>query len=539
MRYSPSPARSIARLSLVTLAALIVAGRVSAQPRPLSRSVVEAAANQAGQTAPPVRRLSVDEAVRLALEQNLGIQIERINPQLQDLSLAQTRAAWVPTFTTSFTNGSTDSPVTNAFAGGDEKVNDGRFETVFGVTQLLPTGGNYSVSWNGTRATSTNFFNSFNPQLRSNLAFNVTQPLLRNYKVDNVRQDLALIAKLRESSDVNLRATITQTIRNVKNAYWDLSTAIDNLAAQRQSLDLARRLLGDNEKRVAIGTMAPIDIVEAQSEVARNQESVIVAEAAIEQAEDRLRALILEPASPDFWTVSLEPADTAPFADQAPDVDAALRRALSSRSDVLQSKNSLAQNDIGINYLRNQLLPEVNANASYGMVGVGGALLQPLTSFPIGVSLPQRQVLSQRGFGSVVGDILTNSYPAWTFGVQIGYPLGTSASEANLAKARLQHSQAQTQLRNLELQVATQIRDVGRQVQTNRQRVASARAARELAARRLDAEEKKFAAGIQTSFFVFQAQRDLSQARTNEVRAIGDYNKSLVDFEAVQEVPLR
>jgi outer membrane protein TolC len=533
MRHSTTAAR----LSLVMLAVFSPAGPVSAQSRPITESALQAAA---GQAAAPARRLSVDEAVRMALEQNLGIQIERINPQLQDLSLAGTRASWAPTLTTAFTNGSTDSPVTNLFAGGQDRVTDGRFETTIGMAQLLPTGGNYSFSWNSMRTTSTNFFNSFNPQLRSNFAFNITQPLLRNYKVDNVRQQLAITQKLRESSDVNLRATITQTMRNVKNAYWDLTGAIDNLAAQRQSLDLARRLLADNEKRVQIGTMAPIDIVEAQAEVARNQEAVIVAEAAIRQAEDRLRALILDPDAPDFWTVTLEPTDSAPFEDEAVDVDAAVRRALSSRSDALQSKNNLAQNDISINYLRNQLLPEVNANATYGLVGVGGALLQPLTNFPLGGgTIPDRGVLSQRGFGSVIGDVLTNAYPAWTIGVQIGYPIGTSTAEANLARARLQHSQAQTQLRDLELQIATQVRDVARQVRTNRQRVASARASRELAERRLEAEEKKFAAGIQTSFFVFQAQRDLAVARTNEVRTIGDYNKSLVDFEAVQEVPLR
>ena len=189
--------------------------------------------------------------------------------------------------------------------------------------------------------------------------------------------------------------------------------------------------------------------------------------------------------------------------------------------------------------LRNQALPEVNAVANYGLVGIGGSQLEPLTSLPIGGGpVPTRRVVSQRNFGSVLGDVFTNAYPAWTFGVQIGYPLGTSASEANLAKARLQYSQAETQLRNLEIQVVTAVRDAARQVQTNRQRIDTSRAARELAERRLDAEEKKFAAGIQTSFFVFQAQRDLAQARTNEVRALSDYNKSLVDFEAVQEVPL-
>jgi outer membrane protein TolC len=138
----------------------------------------------------------------------------------------------------------------------------------------------------------------------------------------------------------------------------------------------------------------------------------------------------------------------------------------------------------------------------------------------------------------VLGDLFNNRYPTWTLSLNIGYPIGTSTAEANLARARLQYNQSQTQLKNQQLQVATQVRDVARQVQTNQKRVDTTRAARQFAERRLEAEEKKFAAGMSTSFFVFQAQRDLSQARNNELRALIDYNKSLVDWDTVQEAPL-
>jgi outer membrane protein TolC len=403
-----------------------------------------------------------------------------------------------------------------------------------GLSQVLPTGASYSFGWNSARATSTNTFSNFDPLLQSNVSFNVTQPLLRDFKIDNIRQQLALSQKARQSADVQLHSAIVQTTRNVKNAYWDLAFQVNNLAAQRQSLQLAQRLLKDNERRVQIGTMAPIDIVEAQSEVARNDESVIVAEAAIKSAEDRLRALIYDPAAPDFWTIGIEPADTAPFLVQAVDVDAVVRNALDKRTDLQLAKNSLAQSDVSLRYFRNQLLPDVNATANYSTAAVGGVALQPLTSIPLGPV--ERAIISQRSFGSVLGDVLTNQFPAWTVGIQVGYPLGTSTQQTNLARARLQYSQAQTQLRNIELQIVTQVREAARTVQTNQKRVESAGAARELAERRLEAEEKKFAAGIQTTFFVFQAQRDLAQARTNEVRAISDYNKSLVDLEAVQEV---
>ncbi len=495
---------------------------------------------QSGQSAAAsTRRLSVDDAVRLAVEQNLGIRIERLNPEIQDVAISQTRSSWSPSLTSSLQRTSIDSAPTNVFAGGLDKITDSRVETAVGVSQLLPTGANYTFTWNNSRFASSNFFNTFNPQLSSNINLNVSQPLLRNFKIDNVRQQLAINQKIRDNTDTTLQATITQTVRNVKNAYWDLAFAINNLNAQRQSLDLSKRLLADNEKRVQIGTMAPIDIVEAQSEVARNDESVIVAEAAIKQAEDRLRALIFDPSSPDFWTLTIEPSDAAPFQAQVIEPEAAVRRALDNRTDLRQAKNGLEQDDIGIRYLRNQLLPDVNANLSYRGTGTGGTRYQTNAAAVLAGAAPTRELVLQRGYSNVLGDVFGNAFPTWAFGVEIGYPLGTSTQEANLARARLEYSQAQTQLRNLELQVATQVRDAARTVQTNQKRVDSTRAARELAERRLEAAEKKFAAGIETSFFVFQAQRDLAQARTSEVRAISDYNKSLVDFEAVQEVPLR
>jgi outer membrane protein len=487
----------------------------------------------------PVRRLSIEEAVNLALEQNLGIQIERMNPRIQDLSIAQARGFWAPNLTSTLSSNSQSNPPTSLFSGGQSKVTDSRLSTQVGLNQMLPTGATYSVGWSSARATSNNIFNNFDPLISSNVNAVFTQPLLKNFRIDNVRQQLALSRKEREASDVQLHATVTVTTRNVRTAYWDLAYSIDNLKAQQQSLDLAKRLLADNEKRVQIGTMAPIDIVEAQSEVARNEETVIVAEAAIKQAEDRLRALIFDPSTPEFWTVTIEPSDRMLFEAQAVDTNAAVQQAVANRTDVQRAKNSLAQTDINVRYFRNQALPEVNAEAAYTSNAVGGVFLTPLTSLPpLGGGTITRSVLSQAGFGSVLGDVFSSAFPTWTFGLTVSYPLGSSTSDANLARAKLEYSRGQAQLRNLELQIATEVRDVGRQVQTNAKRVDSARAARDLAERRLEAEEKKFAAGIQISFFVFQAQRDLAQARTNEIRAIADYNKSLVDFEAIQDSSL-
>ena len=229
-----------------------------------SPSLFSQTGGRPSQSSTLVRQLSIDDAVKLALEQNLGIRSDRLNPQIEDVAISQARSLWTPNLTSTLSNNSQNSPATSVFSGGQTKVTDTRFSTQLGLNQTLPTGANYSLAWNSARATSTNFFNTFEPLLTSNVAFNVTQPLLKNFMFDGARQQLATSRKDREAADVQLRSTIALTTRNVKNAYWDLAYQLDNLKAQQQSLDLAKRLLADNEKRVQIGTMAPIDIVEAQ-----------------------------------------------------------------------------------------------------------------------------------------------------------------------------------------------------------------------------------------------------------------------------------
>ncbi len=542
MRLCPIRLTRTGPIALVAATMAVTSVSASGQTgQSLSAAVQSAAAQVAGQPESngPVRRLSVDEAVRLALEQNLGIRIQRIDPQIQDLGIAQAKSFWAPNLSSSLSRNSQTQQSTSALSGGTTSIANGTFSTGLGINQSLPWGGQYSATWNNSRFTTTNLFSSYSPQLNSTVNLQYVQPLLRNFTIDQIRQQVKNSQKVRDLSDIQLQSVVTQTVRAVKNAYWDLSYAIANLKAQQQSLDLSRQSLRDNQKRVEIGTMAPIDIVQAQAEVASNEQGVIIADASIRTAQDNLRSLIMDPGAADFWNVTFDPADAPAFTAQAIDVDAAVRTALDKRSDLRSAKNSLEQSDVNIQYFRNQIQPDVNAQFSYITTAAGGTQLSPvdLAAIAAGAAV-NRSIVSDRGFGNVLGDVLGSTYPNWTVGVQIGYPLGSSTAHANLARARLQYEQAQTQLKNLEMLVALQVRAAARNVQTNQQRVASARASRELQEKKLEAEEKKLAAGMSSTFFVFQAQRDLSVARTAEIQAISDYNKSLVDFEAVQQVPL-
>jgi outer membrane protein len=534
----------IRRARTVAVAAALVATSVSAsgQTGQLRLSgALQSAAQSLSQpdSSGAVRRLSVDDAVKLALEQNLGIRIQRIDPAIQDTGIALARSSWMPNVSTSFLKNAQTQQSTSTLSGSSTSVLNGTFSNAVSMSETLPWGGNYVASWNNQRLTSTSLFQSYSPQLVSNLNLQYTQPLLRNFDTDQIRQQVALSRKVRDLSDINLQNVIVQTVRSVRNAYWDLVYAINNLKAQEQSLALSQQSLKDNQKRVEIGTLAPLDVLQSQAEVAANEQGVIIADAAIKQAQDNLRALILDPANADFWTVAFDPTDAASFADQAIDIDAAVRNALDKRADVRAAKNAIEQSTINIKFFKNQIKPDVNANVQYITTAAGGTLLSPVDFSQVALGLPvNRSIVAQQGYGSVLGDVLQNQYPNWTVGVTIGYPLGANTAHANLARVKLEYDQTEAQLKNLQLQIATQVRTVGRSVETNKKRVQSARVSRELQEKKLEAEEKKLAAGMSSTFLVIQAQRDLALARTLEIQAVSDYNKSLVDFEAIQQAPI-
>lgn len=497
-----------------------------------------AAPSAAAPPAGPIRQLTIDEAVALALEQNLDLQVQRINPQIQDVAISVARSGWTPNFQSNVRNTNQNNQQDSSLTGGgaQDKITNKVLSSDYGVGALLPWGTTYNVGWANGRQTTNNLFSSFSPRLNSTFSFNVAQPLIRNLGIDFTRQQVLVSQKNREISDVQLQQTVAGTTRNVKNAYWDLVYAIDNLAVQRQSLELAQQSLKDNRARVEIGTMAPIDIIQAEAEVAQREESVILAEASIGRAEDRLRALVYDPAAPDFWTMKLQPSDRAAFAPSVVDTDGAVRNALDQRTDLMQTRKQIEANDINIRYFRNQSLPDVSAILDYSAVGLGGRRFLREGGFPPGNILPGSEL--NQSFGSAIGDSFGAAYPTWSFGVQLNYPLGRSSAQANMARARLQNTQAGKQLSSQALQVATQIRDLARSVQTNSKRVESTRAARALAEKRLESEEKKFQAGMTSSFFVVQAQRDLNQARNSELQAVIDHLKSNVDFETAQLAPL-
>ena len=479
---------------------------------------------------PATLRLTVDEAVRLALQNNPDLKADRLDPQISDTRIAFATSAFRPSFNTSVQRNNQLQPPAG-FLVPTPTRNDAITSNA-GFSQRLPWfGTSYSASWNAVHTSSDSFLNAYNPLLQSGLAVNVSQPLLRNFFIDATRHDLETSRVNRDIADTRLSESVVRTTAAVKTAYWNLISARANVEARQKALDLAQELVRVNKARVDVGQSPPLDMVSAQAEAASNEEQLIVAQTAIKQAEDRLRLLILDTTQRDTWTVQLEPTDSPPLGLPAPDLDAAVATALRDRADLARTRKEIENTRTTLKYASNQRLPDVRVNAAYQANGLGGTQVLRSGGFP-GTIVGSGDITD---FGSVLNQLFGRDYPTWTVGLSVSYPIGQSVDDANYARARLETTQSQERLKSAEARVIQQVRDAGWKIEMNAKRILTTRAARELAEQRLDAEQKRLDVGLSTSFLVIQAQRDFTQAKTNELSAVLAYDLALVDFDALQQ----
>ncbi|HEY6360763.1 MAG TPA: TolC family protein [Vicinamibacterales bacterium] len=525
---------------------------VAAQTAPEDRARLDEIARVAGQqfvaarndleqtrpTVPPPEAgtrasLTLDEATARALERNLELAVERLNPQTFDLNIARLEAAYRPTLTSVVGQRALVRPPTNQLNGGNIVQDDSTTYNA-GISQALRWGGgDVAVQFNNTKQVTSNIFANFNPTYNSTFNATLTQPLLRGFRIDNTRQQLRVTAINRDISEIQLRGTIATTLSRVRNTYWELVYALDALDVARGSLELAERLVSDNRARVEVGTMAPLDIVQAEAEVATRRQFVAQAEAMWRTSELELKRLIVNGTDDPLWRATIDPTDRPTFVPEALDVEGAVRRALEMRTDLAQGRKTLDSNDVTLQLLGNQRLPFVDLTANYGMQGLGGTQFirqgSGLGSSIVG-TIPG-------GYANAFNTLFGRDYPTWTAQLNVSYPIGASAADANYARGRVQRNQAAAQLRALELTVATEVTNAALQVENGLKRYEAADAARMFAQTRLEAEQSRFDVGLSTNFFVVQAQRDLATAQNSALRALLDYRQALVDYQRVQEAP--
>ena len=515
-------------------AARVAAGQTGAP------SAAQAAPPRTAQgEARPVVRITLDEAAKFALDHNLDIAVQRLNPEISDISYASLRSVYSPAVTSQLATQSQTNASTSTIAGGataGAPVETGLATYNAGIAQSVPWGGgSFSVTLNNNKATTTSLNSLYNPQFNTNWSGQYTQPLMRGFKIDLTRQQLQVTKLNRDITDVQLRATITNILSNVRNAYWDYVFAKQSVEVAQQSVALAERLVQDNQTRVQVGTMAPIDVVQAQAQAATQRQNLVAAQSSVRTTELVLKRLIVGGTEDPLWTSSLDPVDRPDFRPDAIDVDAAVRRALSERTDLAIAHKNLEVNGVTLKYLSNQLLPQADVVANYGFLGLGGTTL-----IKRGAGVNQEVIGTiPGGYADALSTLFHSTYPRWNVTMNFNYPIGQTSAKATVARARVQLNHDQAQLKQVELQVATEVTNAAVTVQNNIERVQAAQATRELAQRQLDAENSKFEVGISTNYLVVQSQRDLANAQNNELQAILAYRKSLVEVERLQQTTLQ
>jgi outer membrane protein TolC len=484
------------------------------------------------QAGTPPLSLTLDDAVRRGIEHNADLAIVRLDTAVEAARVGESRGAYTPVFSTTAGRTRTVTPPATALLGDAGVEADDWFSST-GVRQRVPWGGGvWSVSWDTARATTTSPISSFDPNLQSGIQAAFSQPLLKDRPIDAARRQYVVARRNHASSELHVREAVVQTIAAVKQAYWTLKAAIANVTVQQRSLELAQELARQNRIRVDAGQIPPLDLVQAEAEVAQRRENLIQARATAGDAEDRLRRLIMDPSDAAFWNVSLDPADTPPAAGAVPDADVAVAKALGERSDLARAANDLENARTEVAYLGNQRLPDVRLEASYRGNGLGGTQLVRTGGFP-GIVTGTRD----RSFGAALGQAFTDAYPAWSLGVTVSYPIGPSVEESSLARASIERDQAARRLASLRLDIAEAIRRAARQVRSTGERVEAARAAAALAERRLNDEQRRYDVGLSTTFLVTQAQRDQLQAQVNVLQTMLDHQAAAISFESLQQAP--
>jgi len=478
-------------------------------------------------TSGPRVDLSIEEAVARAREKNIDIAVARITPRLTDFSIAGLEANYLVNLTANSNQQRTTRLPQNQTQGiaAPTPTTTTGWSSGF-AKNMWRGGGNWNIGFTNTRVNSPAANQFRNPTFNSTLSGFYVQPLLRGFRIDTNRAALRTNRIGQQNDEISLQSTMASTMANTRNAYWDLVFAIQAVEAAQNSLDISNKLVQDNQARVEIGTLAPIDITSAQAEAASRRLTLVQAQAAVRTSELALKRLIVSGTDDPLWSSSLNPVDRPAATPEPINVDAAVQRALRERTDLQQSINNLKVSDINLRLQEDQTRPQLNLTASYGLQGIGGPLFL-------------NNVLVPSGYVDALRNIAGFDAPQWNLQMAFAYPLGKSAQEATVARSKLALEQTQANLKSLQLQIATDVANAALTVQSSLESVQASARARELAQQRLSAAQSKFEVGMAINYEVVQAQRDFLDAQNNELRALLTYRKALVNFETVQTVGTR
>ena len=473
------------------------------------------------------KSLSLDECIADALRNNLRVAVEVMNPNIADTTVTRAGEKFIPSLSFGYSNRETNT-ASYSWIDAADLVRVAYNDYSIDVNQLIPTGGIFSLSLSSYKNDTNRSFQTINPRYGSTLTFSFAQPLLKNFGFKMNRREIIIAKNNREISEHDLHQTLLDTIYRVEEAYWMLAYSIEDLKVKRQSLQLARDLLEENKRKIEVGTLPPIEIFTAESEVANREADILQADRLVKNYQDRLKKILNLPIFEEGEPTEIIPSDRPDFERRVIGIEEALATALANRPDLKAEKVNLQTREFNLSYAKNQLLPDLRLQASYWSPGISGTQIlylddNPLTRVVVG-EVPGAAT-------DALKDAFKFRYNNWSVGLTLDIPLNTVFTRAQHAEAKLSLEQAQLRLQDQEQEIFLEIKTSARDVEINYERVQAYRAARELAEKKLEAEQEKFKVGKSTNFFLLQYQRDVADARTAELRSMVDYMLSLARLD--------
>jgi outer membrane protein len=477
--------------------------------------------------------LTLREATALALDNNLNVAVRRYEPAVADAGVLGERGAFDPTLSffgrqAEFTSLSVDPftqsqpSVVNRNRGGSATYSD---PTAIGGLITARFSGNANRFGDPRFAVS--------PAYDSALFLAYDQSLLRGFGLKVNKAGIRIAQRNQSISQSQFRQAVIDTLQSVEKAYWDLKFALQDLAVKRFSLTLSEETLGQNQIRVEVGTMAPIDVTSAEAEVASRSQDVLLAENALQNARDLLLLVLNQPNSSPLWVLPVNPVDEPPFDPELTiDLEGAIREAYANRPDLEQTEYLLQNDEDIVLRARDAMRQDLTARASYQRSGLTGK-----NTFNLGDpndptdDIPARSLLNESWIDSAK-QVYQDVFDSWEVSLNWAIPLGNKKAKADFLTARLRQEQRKQLLDSQELDAVIAVRNSARNVLNTVERVKASRVNVRLQRERLAAENKRYDNGMTTTFELFQFQDDLTRAESQVNLAMVDYNKAIADLEA-------
>jgi outer membrane protein TolC len=481
-------------------------------------------------------KVPLKSVLMLALKNNLDITFASLQPEMAETDVTREKSAYDTLFSAQYSKYRDNTQVGNALAGSgaNAEIFQERFNLDVALKKKFTLGTQAELKLTNQEFQSDLAFLGLNPEYSGELVLSLTQPLLRDFGIEIGKSQIKIASFNLEASENEFRKNVMDILFQVESSYWNLFFRIEDLKSKEKSLKRAENLRREFKIRIDVGTLAPIEIYQAEAEVALRKQDVIVAESAVKAAEDNLKVALNLYEDEKYWNITIIPTDSPVTEKIQPDLSESIKTALEKRPDFKQAELIIKASNIQVKYTKNQRLPRIDLIGSIGSSGLAGRPKD--TSGVFGPFFRAAPSPWSGHWDDVYDGIGDKDYYSYMVGIKIEFPLENRLARSQYARAKIQATQAVTSLKNAENLIIKDVRDAIRRLETSLKVIDAAVASLKFSQEKLKAEEKKYKVGMSTAHDVLEFQEELARAESTLTYAQTEYSKSIANLSIAMGV---